>query len=83
MVGVLWALGFVFALAAGLGAGALVDGAEAGGMMPAVEALLGAETLLLAAIGLTLVTIGAGVLRRLDALVDAARGTVPSPREPR
>ena len=85
MIGVLWVLGFAFAVAAGIGAGALSDGTAGGGMMATAEALLGAEAMLLALIGLALVTIGAGVLRRLDALVERAHASssgdaVPSAR---
>ena len=89
MIQVLRAFGLVFAVAGGIGAAAFADGAGGAGMMARAEAVLGAESFLLALIGVTLVALGIGVLRRLDALAAAtvppyARGTAatsPSARD--
>ena len=88
MIQVLRGFGFAFAIAGGIGAAALAEGAGGTGMMARAEAVLAAESFLLALIGITLVALGIGVLRRLDALAAAtappsARGTRATSRSPR
>ena len=85
MIGVLYLLAAVFCVAAGVGGGVLIDASGRNGIAATATAFAGEEAFLLALIGLTLVTIGAGVLRRMDAIVRAtmeasATGTAATSR---